>query len=369
MSNTGEPIWQCSDAPPYEDYAVPPSKDICIRRAESAIIHMADPYKRQYLEQSRALDIAVADTRLTLPQLNERFRSIEEHLDRLVDADEVDIETGMRLEYHINARLLKASLGVYFHQAVNPEEPMEESLMITTHQEYIEVLSDFYDGPYANLSPELAAEIAYKRTEIEVITLLSRKYDSSDFPVIALAREENSMTRANNHDSATYDPIQGKTPIQVKTSSSYIRSKKRGGDAYSPSVVMAIHNDIVELGREEGGPILHVVQFSRHEEETPFTIPYEEYDPEIGIRWYAESQQAQSQEIEEEPFEFIQEIGGHKKDSLIAAIVNESRGEHLTLEERNRLNGATHYLSAALNAARRHKASLVDEEFEIVTTS
>ena len=368
LSNTGEALWRCDRAPDYANYAVPASEDICIRSAEMAEIHMADPYKRAYLEQSRALDIAVADTRLTIPQLNHRFSSIEEHLNKLIEAKEINIESGSRLEYHINARLLRASLGIYFHRAMGSGETLDASLMAATHKEYVEILSDFYDGPYANLSPELTAQIAFKRTEIEVMALLSRKLDPLDFPVAALAREENSNTRSNNHDSATYDPDFGKTPIQVRTSSGYKISNKRGGD-YSPSVVMAIHSDIVELGRPTRGPKLRVVQYSHRQDEEPFEIPYEEYDPEVSrVRWYAASEYARSEEKEEAPFEIIQEIGGHKKDSLIAAIVNEARGEHLSLEDRNRLNGATHYLTAALNAARRHKTSIVDSESKITIT-
>lgn len=344
ISNYGEPLYRCTDAPRYENYAAPASENICLRRAEATAIHRSDPYKHAYLEQSRALDCALADPTLTPERLSERFRSIEAGLERLIDVDEDYLETSGRLIFHIDARLLYASLGVYYHRATRSRAPLSQDIMTRTHQNYVEILADFYDGLYA----DHAIEVASKRTEIEVITLLSRTSQVYDFPIPALFREEGSETRAFNHDLATYSTRDGKTPIQVKTTSYLTKSL-----SYSPEVVMVIHNDLVRLGHQEGELIVQTIEpRTSDDDDGIFTIPYEEFDTEIGVRWYASPSARQPEEPLDEPVEFIQRIDKGRPDALISAIVNEARGEHLTLDDRNLLNAASHYLIAALRQSR-----------------
>jgi hypothetical protein len=172
-------------------------------------------------------------------------------------------------------------------------EPLDDTLMKNAHEKYVNILAGFFDdGLYADVGPETA----YKKTELVVMALLSRKGVSDDFPYAALFREESSATRAFNHDFATFSTTHGKTPVQVKSSDYLYRKGERSRGEYSPDVVMAIYSDIIQLGhREDNG------------------------------------------------------------DSLARAIIAEARGEQLDLDDRNLLNGASAYLTAALYAVRNQK--------------
>jgi len=52
--------------------------------------------------------------------------------------------------------------------------------------------------------------------------------------------------------------------------------------------------------------------------------------------------------------EYVQEIGGKRRDGLVDALIKEARREWLELSERNALNGASHYLMALISE-KQHK--------------
>lgn len=365
LDNFGVPLSHCTNAPSYFDYAFPASENICSRSAESVVITNVDPYKRTYVEASRNIDATIANIHLSPRKISERFKSIESALEeivyftpryddkgdieRLITKDGRDLLAKGRLSYHVSARMLHASLGLYAHRALNRDQPFGENIMRATDIEYAKILSDFdEDGIYA-LHPEI---VAHKRTEVSLAKILSRTMRSENFFLPALYREEASRTEIANHDGVIFSSQNTKIAVEVKNSDYPHRKTRRPiSDIYTHlDTVLFIHQDVVELDYREGVLIeQHVAPSSPtvHTDDVPF--PHEQYDPDANrryIRWGASGPKLDEEELES--FVFTQQIAGNRGNELMRALIAEAFGQRLTLDQMNILNGASHYLISVI---------------------
>lgn len=340
LDGEGNSVRDCRDAPVYEDYALPLSENLCQGAIAEHEPRMNDPYKETYVQACHQLDETLADPFLTNEKghIDLRFRSLATQLERMISSPDLFEGDNGRYLYQIDARVLEAYLAAFHFRAINGAEmPMSSEIIAATHMRMAKILADFDDGLYKNI----ATQVALRRTEIEIPTLLLRTKRPDCFVYPALFREDAGTTQSLNHDSYGI-AHKAKTPIQVKTSD--YRSKARG--MYHDETIVAIHQHVVNLDHVDGETIVTVVSPKEQDEVEPFTDPYVEFDDPIRyVAWGAEKVNDQGDDF---TGEYIQKIGGFRRDGLVDAIVKEAAGEKLTIEEMNMLNGASHYLMAAL---------------------
>lgn len=343
----GEPILRCNDAPGYQDYALPLSENACMKTIAEHEPYMNDPYKEAYVRISHQLDQTLSDPYLASSpgNLDVRFNAIERDLRELIQSPELSAGDNGRYLYHIDARMLEAYLGAFYHRTLHGiEAPMPREIIENTHQAMAEILADF-DGLYRNT----AAPVAFKRTEIEIPIFLLRTKDPNWFTYPTLFREDASHTREYNHDSYNIH-LGGKTPIQIKHTDYRRKNGKRASQGYVEGTLVAIHQDVVNLDFRDGETHVTVVEPKERYMDEDDAYPYSAYDEEPRfIAWGARHDVV----VEEEyPTEYIQKIGGYRRDGLVDALVREAHGEKLSIDELNMLNGASHYLMAAIREKR-----------------
>lgn len=368
MDGTGNFISSCSDAPNYNDYALPPSELICSRVVENAEITHPDPYKKEYMVASRMIDSAIAHTNLSLSLVRRRFELAQQGLDSIMHVQSVSkdkngvitelftthgdniLEQG-RLSYHIAARMLDASMGCFIHRALYKDTPLPAEVMEETHRGYMAILRDFDTG---GLYADHLSLVAHRLTEVISLGVLSRSQRADGFPQPALHREEASRTAVYNRDGGifTHAPAKLVTPISIKNSDYRHRgSGQRMSEIQdSNEVALIIFQDMVSFTRFGSEPILHHVvpeTPTNHIDDQPF--PYEEFDPDFSdrkhyIRWSAGGNH--HMDLDDEPFTYVQDLSGSDENSLMKALLAEAAGDDLTRHQLNLLNGASHYLNA-----------------------
>lgn len=349
LGKEGEPIMRCNDAPAYLDYALPLSENACIKTISEHDPTMHDPYKKKYVQISHKLDQTLADPWLSqsTENLDMRFTSFERELSELIESPELTTGDKGRYLYHIEARVLESYLDAYHFRALHGVDAVvPREIIETTHRSMVGILDDF-DGLYK----DIVSQVALKRTEVEIPVFLLRTRDSNYFTWPTLFREDASWTRSFNHDS--YQLADGsKTPNQVKNSDYRVNGTGKMRDAYDDGTVLVIHQNVVNLDFRDGETHVTVVEPrtppTSEEEEEPYGT-YDEF-PRF-IAWGAGLGREEADEI---PSEYIQKIGGYRRDGLVDALVREANGEKLTIEELNMLNGASHYLMASIREKRNY---------------
>lgn len=355
LSRNGDPIDNCKDAPFYGDAAVPTSEQMCLRSITEARIETADEYKRLFMQACQMIDEVLATPQMPSDLVEMRFRSIETLLERLIYPENTDLRLAGRLPFYLNARLLDAGLGLYYHRATHPDQPYGMDLMRSTQHSYVQLLREFHEGYY----DEQIHLVAHNKIEIEIATLLGRKLDSDDFPLVALYREAASATRGYNQDLVAYSPGRGKVPIQIKNTHYRYKNGASHEETYAPNTAVIVHNDLVAW-RRHSTPLITCEFTPRTTAEIEIDMPYEHFDPDYhtGIRWFVEEPTSADDLENPEPLVFVQDMTG-AHDGLGDLIVAEEDGRPLTLYETNLLNAASHLFTAQLNRARaaRHRTS------------
>ena len=343
LGKEGNPIDKCNDAPRYGDYALPLSENACLRIISSENPYMEDSYKEKYISISHRIDQTLADPfiKKSPENLDLRFDSFERELAELIVSPELKRGNNGRYLFHIEARVLEAYLDAFRFRAENGiDESLPRELIESTHLALAEILDDF-DELYNNT----VAPVALKRTEVEIPVLLLRTRNPEYFTWPSLFREDASKTRTYNHDG--YQVHNGtKNRIQIKNTHYRGNGKMKSQRDYDDATMMVIHQDVVNLDFRDGETHVTVVEPAEITESEDFHEPYLTY--EENPRFIAWGAAPKANESEDNPGEYIQKIGGYKRDGLIDALVREARGKKLSIEELNMLNGASHYLMASI---------------------
>jgi hypothetical protein len=344
----GAAISDCRDAPPYKDYAWPLSENLCSKSLADHIPEMSDPYKETYVQVCHQLDETLADPYLSTENLDLRFSSFAGQLDDMITSSDFKLGDNGRYLYHIDARMLQAYLPAFYYRAqYGSNEPLPREIIDNVYRSLVDILADF-DSLYR----DIAVQVALRRTEVEIPVLLLRSKRADSFMWLALFREDASATRAYNHDGYGVVSAEDKIPVQIKTTDYRRRGSDPASSQYHDDTALAIHQHVVNLDFIDGETHVTVVEPTQPTIDEEVEDAYGDYEemPRF-VAWGASKEDA---DPEVRGFEYIQEIGGYRRDGLIDAIVREARGDKLTIEELNLLNGATHYLVATM----REKASL-----------
>src|SRR5690606_12957826 len=133
--------------------------------------------------------------------------------------------------------------------------------------------------------------------------------------------------------------------LQVKSTDYVTRSGRGKWKDYDSSIAIAIHQTVVNLDYHDEETFVtravHRPRWVDHEHDI-----YNQDDPtEETMRYVAWGAKPNAEEPEFS-CKYVQHIGGDKRDGLTASILKEARGEQLSIDEMNLLNGATHYLTA-----------------------
>lgn len=342
LGKEGDSIARCNDAPVYKDYAYPLSENACLRSISDEKPYMKDLYKERYAGISHKLDQTLADPYIgSSPEnVETRFTSFQRELDLIIDSPELSTGDKGRYLYHIEARVLEAYLAAFHHRVTEGiDTPVPRDIIEATHHSLVDILDDF-DGLYKNIQ----SAVALKRTEVEIPVLLLRSRDPEFFTWPTLFREDASRSQPYNHDS--YQLFKGlKIPNQVKNTD-YRERKGTPSKNYDNGTVLVIHQDVVNLDFRDGETHVTVIEPREIKTSEVDEEPYASYDeaPRF-IAWGAGPNRPPEEEF---ATEYIQKIGGYKRDGLVDALVREARGEKLSIEELNMLNGATHYLMASI---------------------
>lgn len=304
---------------------------------------MKDMYKEKFVKISHKLDQTLADSYIARNprNLTTRFDSIERELAEFITNPELTQGDKGRYIYHIEARVLESYLEAFHFRAVHGvDEHLPKEVIDATHHSMAEILDDF-DGIYQNI----AAQVALKRTEVEIPVLLLRTKKPEFFTWPTVFREDASLTRTFNHDSyQLYNGI--KIRNQVKNTEYRPSGKRKKDDGYDEDTLMVIHQNVVNLDFSDGETHATVVEPRGIKTSKVDDEPYISYDEQP--RFVAWGAGPKDQPEEDHATEYIQKIGGYKRDGLIDALVREARGEKLSIEELNLLNGASHYLMASV---------------------
>ncbi len=343
LGKEGELIDRCNEAPEYKDYALPLSENACIRVISDDKPMMRDRFKERYISVSHKIDQTLADPYIlrSSDNLDVRFGSFERELNEMIESPELFTGDNGRYIFHIEARVLEAYLGAFRYRAengVNASIPKE--LIEMTQFSLANILDDF-DGLYENI----VDQVALKRTEVEIPVLLLRTRNPEYFTWPTLFREDASDTRFFNHDGYQ---VHENTKIrnQVKNTDYRTCGKKKNENDYDAATMMVIHQDVVNLDFRDGETHVTVVKPVETTDSEEYHEPYLTY--EESPRFIAWGAAPKSEDLDETPGEYIQKIGGYKRDGLIDALVREARGAKLSIEELNMLNGASHYLMASI---------------------
>lgn len=354
----GEPIVRCEDAGEYRDGTLPLGEFLCARMVASHEPHMRDPYKQTYVEACRNIDEVLSDELKTgsTKNLEQRFRMIDRDLERMIKDPELGAGDKGRYLYHIDARTLRAFLPAFFLRArdgIDAEIP--EEVITAVYAGIIDILDD-----YSTLYDGVATQVALRRTETEILALLLRGKKAEYFPYPAVFREEASAVHERNHDS--YIISNGKKIRLQVTNTDYRLPKtgKRKSESYDNSVI-AIHQYIVNLDQRNGTTVITPVrkrpkqiQHMHDIADDPY-YPYGEYDPteQQFVAWGAMQPRTEDTAVDDFEFDYIQELAGAQRHGVVGALIAESRGEKLDLDEVNLLNGASHYLYALIREKRK----------------
>ena len=349
----GEPIMHCRDAPDYRDGALPLPENFCLYALETHVPHMNDPFKQPYIETCHNLDETLADPYKagSTDNLRLRFEGMERNLAEMIASPELSTGDNGRYLYHIDARVLHAFLPAYWHRAeYGLEAEIPSEVIDDILHKVADILSDF-----SNLYEGVAKQVALRRTEVEILALLLRTRKKDYFPYPTRFREDASETREYNHDA--YIVYKGrKIVIQITSSDYKLRNGRKKSEGYDPETIIAIHQHLVNLDYQEGQTI--ITKF----DQPPIIIEHE-HDVQDDYEHFAEPPQYVAWGVvphgEEEleldlTNEYVQEIGGKRRDGLVDALIKEARREWLELSERNALNGASHYLMALISE-KQHK--------------
>ena len=344
----GQPITQCGEAPDYRNSSLPLSEQLCLRALAAHEPHMNDSFKQPYVSVCHNLDETLADPFKAGSEenLRLRFEAMERELEDMIDNPELSRGDNGRYLYHIDARIVHAYLPAFWyraehgHTAIMPAEVIDD-----TYEKIAGILDDF-----SSLYENVATQVALRRTEVEILALLLRTKNPQYFPFPTLFREDASETRHYNHDAYVIDGNH-KTTIQITNTDYKLPNGKKKSDAYSPATVVAIHQQVVNLDYKDGETIVTRVtaqpQVIQHEHDV--VQAYEEFDEQPRfVAWGAAGSMATVDNQDEFAGEYIQQLGGKKRDGLVRAIVKEAKGQRVQPEERNLLNGASHYLVAVV---------------------
>jgi len=350
LGKEGESISRCNDAPTYLDYALPISENTCLKAMSEHEPFMHDPYKEKYVAISHKIDQTLADPFVAQSpnNLDMRFVSFERELSELIESSELTTGDKGRYLYHIEARVLEAYLAAFHFRATEGiTAPVPREIIEATQHSLVDLLDDF-DGLYK----DIVTQVALKRTEVEIPVLLLRARDPTFFTWPTLFREDASQTRAFNHDSYQL-PDGVKIPNQVKNTDYRVTGKNKEAGLYDDGTVLVIHQNVVNLDFRDGETHVTVVEprdvVHIEDEEEPY-LHYDE-TPRF-VAWGAGPNRPADEEV---ATEYIQKIGGYKRDGLVDALVREARGMKLSIEELYMLNGATHYLMASIRENQQNR--------------
>lgn len=352
----GEPITHCRQATGYRDYALPPSEQLCLYTVEEHEPHMNDPFKEPYVTVCHNLDETMADPFAagSSENLRMRFDAMERDLQKMINDPRLTEGDNGRYLYHIDARMLHAFLPAFWHRAeYGLSAPIPAEIKEESSRRIADILNDFsslYDG--------VAKQVALRRTEVEILALLLRTGQDDYFPYPTVFREDASETISYNHDA--YVIYKGrKIVIQVKNADYRLPNGRKKSEGYDPEMIVAIHQYLVNLDFVEGETI--VTRF----DENPIKIQHEHDVQGDDYEHFGENPRyvawgATPRDEDNEDFnlnnEYIQEIGGARRDGLVDALIKEAQGERIEPHERNALNGASHYLMALI----REKQQKID---------
>ncbi|MDB5177913.1 MAG: hypothetical protein JWO61_296 [Candidatus Saccharibacteria bacterium] len=250
-----------------------------------------------------------------------------------------------RYLYHIDARILHAYLPAFWYRAeYGTQAEVPKEVINDTYRNLIDVLDDF-----STLYEDVAMQVALRRTEVEILALLLRTKDPRFFPFPTLFREDASETRQFNHDA--YVMHNGrKSPIQVTNADYKLANGTMKSQAYSSSTVVAIHQQVVNLDYRDGETVITRLSdepyIIEHEHDV-VEDGYDEYDEQPKFVAWGAVEQTNDEPIDFDG-EYIQQFGGSRRDGLVQALVKEARGQKLLPQDRNLMNGASHYLMAAI---------------------
>lgn len=358
-SADGQPITRCGEAPDYRDSALPFSEQLCLRRIAAHEPHMNDPYKLPYISVCHNLDETMADPFKagSSENLCLRFEGMERNLQRMIDDPELKNGDNGRYLYHIDARMVHAYLPAFWYRAEHGlEASMPVEVINDTYQKLSAILEDF-----SSLYENVATQVALRRTEVEILALLLRTKNPDFFSFPTLFREDASETRENNHDAYLVRDTE-RVAIQITNTDYKMRNGKRKSQSYNPATVIAIHQQIVNLDYVDGETVVTRVnespQLITHEHDIVDT--YEEFDePPRYVAWGAIDTANTREGDDDFSDEYIQQFGGNRRDGLVQAIVQEATGQRVSPEERNLLNGASHYLMAIIREKEQQAVSTV----------
>lgn len=341
----GEPLIHCSKAGNYRDSALPLSEQMCRFAIDEHSPHMNDTYKQPYVDVCHELDETLADPHKagSAENLRLRFDAMERELEEMISNPDLAKGDNGRYLYHIDARTIYAFLPAFWHRAeYGNDEEMPQAIVDDTYQRIVDILDDFsgiYDG--------VANQVALRRTEIEILALLLR---TKSFPYPTLFREDASETRAYNHDA--YVLYNGKKiAIQITNADYRLPNGKQKSESYDPEMIIAIHQRLVNLDYVEKETI--VTTFDQlpkpieHKHDISDKYEHLEEMPRY-VAWGATSDVRIHDEAIDLKAEYVQEIGGKRRTGLVQALVKEARGQKVEPEQRNALNGASHYLLALI---------------------
>ena len=336
----------CGSAPDYRDSALPLSEQLCQRALEAHDPHMNDHFKQPYVAVCYNLDETLSDQFKagSTENLQLRFGAMERELDAMIHNPELSQGDNGRYLYHIDARILHAYLPAFWYRAEHGHQiEIPAEIIKEAYQKVAGILEDF-----SSLYENVATQVALRRTEVEILALLLRKNDPDFFPFPTLFREDASETRPYNHDAYLISG-NGKTPIQITNTDYRMSNGKRKSEAYSPSTVVAIHQQVVNLDYQGSETV--VTRFNPTprmiDHEHDIAEPYADFDEQPRyVAWgVVDSDDHDDSFVADD---YIQEFQGKRRDGLVKALVKEAKGQRLSIEERNQLNGASHYLEAVI---------------------
>ncbi len=352
INKAGEAMQNCRDgSTDYRDAALPLSEQLCVRTVYEHEPQTRDPYNKIYLDVCYQIDELLGDPIAHKPDaLDARFRYFETRLNTLIDSNQLAEGNNGRYLYHINARVLQAFLGpLRFRAEHRVIDEVPRPLLEATRSSLGDLLRDFSkEGVYH----DIAQQVALKRTEVEIPLLLLRTNDPQYLIWPALFREEASVDAVYNHDFYhIFRALNGepkKVPVQIKTND-YTGRRKRS--EYSKDTMMVIHQQIVNMDMHDQERIVTRVEEPGVTFDDEFIDDrYDKFDTERqqAVVWGAGPILQPNNQDDQFEAEFVQFIGGNRRDGLMEAILGELSGRRLSVDERNILNGATHFLTATL---------------------
>lgn len=348
----GQPIKQCSEASDYRNSSLPLSEQLCQWSLRNHIPHMNDEFKQPYISVCHNLDETLADPFKagSKENLQLRFDAMERELDIMVNNPELPRGDNGRYLYHIDARILHAYLPAFWYRAEHGVESEIPGEIITdAYRRIIGVLDDF-----TSLYENVATQVALRRTEVEILALLLRTGKSEFFPFPTLFREDASETRHFNHDAYVINGGR-KTTIQIANADYKLANGKLKSQAYSMGTVVAIHQQVVNLDYRDGETVITKVTDQPHIIEHEHDVVDDDYahfdEQPRFVAWGAT--ESPGDEPADFSGEYVQQIGGKRRDGLVQALVKEAKGQKLLPQDRNLLNGASHYLIAAIREKQR----------------